>query len=92
MSKSLEARVSKLEEQIRPPEQLTVILVRFPKADNGRLATDQGTLIGYESGGYREPTITTARRPGESDDDLIERAKLAANQFGHVIVLRELRL
>lgn len=83
MSRNLEARIAKLEAvRGKADDVLTVVLVCFGKES-------QGTLLGFEG-----RTLTTTRKPGESEDDLIKRAELAelaAKPQSRQILLRELR-
>jgi hypothetical protein len=91
MSRSLEARISRLEQLTgKGRDALSVILIRFVGGKDGRPEAP-GELYGYESGHYGPQIIQTLRRPGESDDDLLARAEAATPAPGPVRVLHELR-
>lgn len=82
--KSLRARIEFLEEQAGiGREPLTIIMRRF-------VAIGDGELYGYRyQCGFEE--IDVHRKPGESEDALLERAEDAAPIIGGIAVLHELR-
>ena len=88
MSKALAARVERLEQvNGQADEFLTVILRSFDLAENG----EPLKLCGYQSTPYGQQPVITARRPGEAEDALLQRAERAVTPPNGVIVLREIR-
>lgn len=82
MSKSLEAKVAKLEQRIsRRENALTVILSCF----------NAGELCGYRNQPYGMEPVDTIRQLGESEAELLARAKSSAPLIGGVFVFQELR-
>ena len=87
----LENRLSKLERTATPADSLCVIVLRFVGATNGQ-PDALAPLYGYGTiGANRAQTI---RHPGETDEELEQRAETAARRNsapGCVILLEELR-
>lgn len=78
----LEARIRRLEDALGQGEDcLTVIVRRFAG----------GELGGYCSASYGHESIKTIRHPGESEDELLERAKAMTIPQNGMILLSELR-
>lgn len=91
MSKSLEARVSKMEDQIgRREDALTVILICFVPAIDGRPG-ELGELRGYRNAPYGMEPVDTIRETGESEAELLARAKSSARTVGGIFTFHELR-
>lgn len=78
----LEARITKLEEAAGMRDDVLCVIVR-------RFAG--GELCGYCSASYGHESIETIRYPGESEDELLERAKAKTILQNGMILLRELR-
>ena len=87
----LENRLSRLERTASPADSLCVIVRRFVGASNGH-PDDLAPLYGYGMKGTNQ--ARTIRHPGETDEELEERAETAARRNsapGCVILLEELR-
>lgn len=92
MAKSLESRIAQLESlTAKESDTLTVILIRFKGATDGRPSDDEGELIGYETNSYDQPIIRTFRHAEESEDSLLERAMASAKPTGSCFVFHEMR-
>jgi hypothetical protein len=79
--------------QAKTCDALTVILIRFVNAEGGRPSAANGELIAYETVRHDGlPVVTTTRRPGESEEELLQRAKATAPLTGSVLVLQEMRV
>ena len=84
--KSIEARLRKLEE--KNPEPMLIIIRDL------RGEIDDLPLLGYESGEWVSEPIITLRNEGESDEELLERAKATATLTpnGRCMVLQQIRV
>jgi len=77
---SLKSRLEALERIHHAPELLTIII-------NIVGIEDSGPLIGYENGNYGCERQRIMRRPKETDEELLERAKASVTPSPNAIVL-----
>lgn len=82
MSRSLQAKVARLEERINRRENALTVIFRCFEA---------GELCGYRNASFGLEPIDTIRQSGESEAELMVRAKSSAALVGGVFVFRELR-
>jgi hypothetical protein len=84
MTRGLEARIARLEQAISAHDPLVVIF-RY----------QSGELYGYECKPYGKEPLEVTRMPGESDEELVDRAANQAGMLGLTlngcIALDELR-
>ena len=79
--RGLEKRIALLERAIHGPEPVSVILSCF----------DDGELTGYRWQPYGYEPVTTIRRAGESEAQLLKRAEATAIPVNGLLVLNEVR-
>ena len=82
--RTLEARLCKLEEKKGWTEPMVIIMDIVGDLEK--------PLLGYESGEWGEEPTITLRKEGESDEDLLERAKATAKSTGGRLTLRTIRV
>ena len=87
--KNIETRVKRLEDAMQkgdvPPAEITVC---FVPAKDGRIDGTDFYGYRYEIGG--RDAVDTLRQPGESDDELLHRARALAAPRGGMVMLSEL--
>ena len=83
MSKSLEARIAKLEQRSNPERVFSAIIESICLVEGG--------LYGYRNDPYGMEPEDTIRQPGESDTELLARAISSARKVGGVPEFHELR-
>lgn len=83
MSRSLEARIAKLEQRSNPERVISAIIESIYPIE--------GELYGYRNDPYEPERVDTIRQPGESDAELLARAISSARTVGRVPSFLELR-
>ena len=92
MSRSLEARIAKLEAITAKGGSLQgAIVIRLVKAHEGRPVGEDGELRGYSNLADGQAASITLRKPGEADESLLDRATLAVRRPGSIPFLVEIR-